>query len=471
MINSKKKVLYIVHAHPAFSRGGGELAAYYLYQAMKSYSGYKPYLLARISDPSCRFQHPGSRLLNWEKDDATHLLISNGCNYDYFYQTKIDSMLAEADLYSEVGKFLLALNPEIVHFQHYIHMGVDLISYVRSLLPNARIVLTLHEFGAICAHDGSMLKTDGQLCYRASPLECSHCFPLRKPSEFFLRERLIKSNFAAVNRFYAPSMFLKERYVDWGIDPERIIVIDHGRPIWVREKRVPRLSGQPFRAAFFGQMVFHKGWDVFLKAAEEYAQLKSKANGEQIPDVRFSLYGTRQLSDELTGRLNRLIESTRSVLYDHGPYDMQSMQYLLSRLHCIVVPSVWWENSPLVIQEAFMSGLPVICSNIGGMAEKVMDRVNGLHFAVGDHFDLLDRILELAESAELCNRLAQAIPQIKSDRDIAGEISFLYDELLEEPGNLAADRRNRASSVLNCSTVSRSRSNRGNHHGVQRHEK
>jgi glycosyltransferase involved in cell wall biosynthesis len=50
----------------------------------------------------------------------------------------------------------------------------------------------------------------------------------------------------------------------------------------------------------------------------------------------------------------------------------------------VVVPSIWWENSPLVIQEAFCHRRPVICSNIGGMAEKVDDRVNGLHFAVGD---------------------------------------------------------------------------------------
>jgi hypothetical protein len=50
----------------------------------------------------------------------------------------------------------------------------------------------------------------------------------------------------------------------------------------------------------------------------------------------------------------------------------------------VVVPSVWWENSPLVIQEAFQRGRPVICSDIGGMAEKVADGVDGLHFRAGD---------------------------------------------------------------------------------------
>jgi glycosyltransferase involved in cell wall biosynthesis len=77
-----------------------------------------------------------------------------------------------------------------------------------------------------------------------------------------------------------------------------------------------------------------------------------------------------------------------------------------------------------------MAGIPVICSNIGGMAEKVTDRVNGLHFRVGDHFDLLDRILELADSPELYESLVQGIPSIYSDRDMADDLQVLYGELI-----------------------------------------
>ncbi len=435
MTDLEKKVLYIAHAHPAFSRGGGELAAYYLYQAMKLHGHYRPFLLARFADPSCQVQHPGSRLLGWEKDAATQLLVSNSSNYDYFYHTKLDAKLAEADMYADVREFLLALKPDVVHFQHFMHMGVDLISYVKKLLPEARVLLTLHEYGAICAHDGSMLKTDRrQLCRRASTLDCCRCFPRRKPREFFLRERLIKSNFSAVDLFHAPSEFLKERYVEWGVAPERIVVMDHGRPAWAATKRsAGPAAGQPFRVAFFGQMVFHKGWDVFLQAAGEYARLRSQTapGGHDLPELHFSLHGNRHLPEELCGRLDALLEATRSVVHDHGPYEMDGMQDLLSRVDCVVVPSIWWENSPLVIQEAFMAGLPVICSNIGGMAEKVQDRVNGLHFAVGDHFDLLDRILELAGSAELYRRLVQGIPEILPDREMAQRFNSIYDGLLQ----------------------------------------
>ena len=75
-----------------------------------------------------------------------------------------------------------------------------------------------------------------------------------------------------------------------------------------------------------------------------------------------------------------------------GRYDHQRSAALMRNIDWVIVPSIWWENSPLVIQEAFMYGRPVICSDIGGMAEKVRDGVDGLHFRAGDAQDLADTI-------------------------------------------------------------------------------
>jgi glycosyltransferase involved in cell wall biosynthesis len=405
-----------------------------MYQSMKGHPEYEPYFLARMEDPSYQLGHPGSRLMASDKDDHTHFLISNGANYDYFFQSKIDAGLHEADLFQAFREFLLALRPDVVHFHHYIHMGIDLYSFVKRLLPNVRILMTLHEFGAICAHDGSMIKTDKkQLCHEASIADCCRCFPQRSPGQFFLREKLFKSNFAVVDRFLAPSRFLQSRYIDWGIEPERISFMDYGRPQWTRRKRPARQKGQPLRVAFFGQIVYHKGWDVFLKAAVEYLRLRKQAASRQsgYPEIQFSMHGTRNwLSPELSDRLDSLIGQAGEALYVHGPYDPKHMQDLMENIDCIVVPSIWWENAPLVIQEAFMAGLPVLCSNIGGMAEKVTNRVNGLHFRVGDHFDLLERIVELAESPELYSRLVEGIPSIYSDHEMSADLNTIYNDLI-----------------------------------------
>lgn len=62
-----------------------------------------------------------------------------------------------------------------------------------------------------------------------------------------------------------------------------------------------------------------------------------------------------------------------------GPYQPHEIASRMANIDWVVVPSVWWENSPMVIQEAFVYGRPLLVSNIGGMAEKVVDGVNGLH--------------------------------------------------------------------------------------------
>ena len=85
-----------------------------------------------------------------------------------------------------------------------------------------------------------------------------------------------------------------------------------------------------------------------------------------------------------------VVEALRRYLSGHS-VELQEKQ-IMADVEWVVVPSIWWENSPLVIQEAFAHGRPVICSDIGGMAEKVADGVSGLHFRVNDPVSLADTI-------------------------------------------------------------------------------
>jgi glycosyltransferase involved in cell wall biosynthesis len=75
----------------------------------------------------------------------------------------------------------------------------------------------------------------------------------------------------------------------------------------------------------------------------------------------------------------------------------------------VIVPSIWWENSPVVIQEAFSCGKPVICSNIGGMAEKVRDGIDGLHFEAGRPQHLARLLANLAKRPEILDQIARTV--------------------------------------------------------------
>ena len=103
----------------------------------------------------------------------------------------------------------------------------------------------------------------------------------------------------------------------------------------------------------------------------------------------------------------------------------------MAEVDWVVVPSRWWENSPLVIQEAFLHSRPVICSDIGGMAEKVTDRVNGLHFGVGDPPSLRrDDPRGPSSTPGLWERLQAGIPEIFTMERPHRQPAQIYDELI-----------------------------------------
>jgi glycosyltransferase involved in cell wall biosynthesis len=101
-----------------------------------------------------------------------------------------------------------------------------------------------------------------------------------------------------------------------------------------------------------------------------------------------------------------------------GPYNAASVYRLMGDCDYVMVPSRWWENSPVVIQEAYAVSAPVLCSGIGGMAEKVPHGVSGLHFKLGDAQDLV-RALKSAADPVMLTRLRAGIPPVASAGDMA----------------------------------------------------
>jgi glycosyltransferase involved in cell wall biosynthesis len=96
----------------------------------------------------------------------------------------------------------------------------------------------------------------------------------------------------------------------------------------------------------------------------------------------------------------------------------------------VIVPSIWWENSPVVIQEALQAGRPVICSNIGGMAEKVRPGLDGLHFAAGQPRSLARLLQSIANRPEMLDEIAATIRPPWTAEDALRAHLDLYHSLL-----------------------------------------
>jgi glycosyltransferase involved in cell wall biosynthesis len=421
MPESRPKVLYILHNHPELHPGGSETYAAELYEAMREAGEFEPLLVARVgSDETIRRTlHPGAPFSMLNRDPNQYLVLVENQWLDLFYMTARDKTLYTRYF----ADFLRAHKPDVVHFQHTLFIGYDLISLTRQVLPESPIVYTLQEYLPICHRDGQLVRTVGEeLCLEASPQRCHECFPDIPEEDFVLKRNFIKSNFAHVDLFLAPSHFLRDRYVDWGIEPERIRFEDYGRlPV----QRVPDDDQERLRTrlGFFGQLTPFKGADILLEAM--------RLLREERPDVHLWLHGANveRFPPAYQQRFWSLLEQTDNVTFG-GSYTHDRLPELMAEVDWVVVPSRWWENSPLVIQEAFLHRRPVICSGIGGMAEKVADGVNGLHFEVGDPKSLAAAITRAVTTPGLWAKLRAGIHAVYPMDEHVANLTALYRELL-----------------------------------------
>ena len=386
------KAMVIAHAHPDFSVGGGEIAAYNLFLTLRARSGHdNAIFLARSDSPSqphgsIMLRRPGEYL--WRQDIS-----------DWF-------RLRTQNLNSLMGafrEFLKTERPNVVLLHHYVHIGVDVLREIKLTLPDCILIVTLHEYAAICHRNGQMVKNGTKkLCYRETLEDCSRCFPERSPQDFWLRKHYIQKHFEYADAFVSPSEFLRRRYIEWGIPAEHIVVIENGQPPSLAPNSGPLGARLKTRFGFFGQITEYKGVEILLQAIHLLTnEIRAK--------TMFEIHGANL---ESQGQwFQDLIETLRKPLIIEGslrwvgPYEPTELAQRMSKVDWVIVPSIWWENSPLVIQEAFANGKPVICAGIGGMAEKVRDGGDGLHFEVRNPLDLAETLVRAVCEPQLLQKL------------------------------------------------------------------
>jgi glycosyltransferase involved in cell wall biosynthesis len=399
--------------------GGTEVFSYNLFRALTADGRVRPLFLACVTGLH-RSDRGLSRLQGTGSGLADEMLIRVG-RFDRLMLSPLDRAPFDAAL-SDV---LLQFQPDVVHFHHFSQVGIDALLLVRRLLPKARIVVTLHDFHAICANDGLMVTTEQrELCHAASPDACSRCFPDIAPSRFAARAFFIQSMLALVDRFLAPSEAIRERFVAWGLPPERIELMANA----VSLRELPgRPTGytveEPTTFAYFGNLAPHKGIIGLLKAVRRLAE-------EGVP-CRLNIHGGMQFqAGSFAQAFTEALERAGSTVVWQGRYRQEEMASLLAATDWVVVPSTWWENAPLVILEAFAAKCPVICSNVGGMAELVRDGVNGLHARVGDDRDLARVMRRAVVDTGLRQRLSEGLPHVQDMPTAARRHIALYQSLL-----------------------------------------
>jgi glycosyltransferase involved in cell wall biosynthesis len=339
---------------------------------------------------------------------------------------------------------LADLRPDVVHVQHLMLLSMGIVEAARR--AGARVVLTLQDFWLWCARMGQLLTSDGAICSGPQPGKCARCladFPYtqkrgarhafrgielmrrafgvdlsplvekvrgwrpllerRRPrprgaplpeGDLELRARRSAGLVEAVDHFVAPSRLLRERAIEWGVPAAKIALLRYG--VDLPPKRSPRRYAPDGRVrfAFLGTPAPHKGVHVLLDAFRA-AGLKS---------AQLSIWGSSSADPNYFADLRRRAQGL-AVRFP-GAIPNAQVPAALEQTDALVVPSLWLENWPVVVQEARLMRVPVIASRIGGLAEGVRHGVDGLLFEPGDAVGLAAALRRIAREPRLLARFA-----------------------------------------------------------------
>ena len=272
-----------------------------------------------------------------------------------------------AEFATELERF----QPDVIHVHNTFPMISPAIYWVAAKY-HIPVVQTLHNFRLLCPQ--AMFLREGKVCEA-----CMGAIPWRGVVHGCYRNSKVQSAVLAgmvslhrllgtwqhkVTRYIALNEFCRQKFINGGLPAARVVIkanfVDFPRPAVTQRADF----------LFVGRLSAEKGVDVLAQAARQ-------------TQVQIHVAGT--------GPEQRQLEQISNVQL-LGALSTDDVRRRMSDSLALVLPSVWYENFPRTLVEAFGCGLPVIASRLGALAELVEDGVTGLLFNPGDAEDLADKL-------------------------------------------------------------------------------
>ena len=317
---------------------------------------------------------------------------------------------------------LKKLQPNIAHIGHLNHLSTGLVDVLN--LFKIPIVYTLHDFWLMCPRGQFLTRSIGnpegnfQLCTHQNDRKCAtDCYKVYfsgikeneasdiEQWESWVHHRMkeVKRIVSKIDLFIAPSKYLENRFVqDFCIPKEKIIYLDYGFPTQYLLPTQKISANEPYTFGYIGTHIPAKGVNLLIEAFKRLEQ----------PAI-LKIFGRE--NGQSTKALRVMASSSKNKIEFLGEYINQNLvNDVFSKVDCIVVPSIWGENSPLVIHEAQACKIPVITADFGGMKEYVAHKVNGLLF-------------KHREVESLAEQLNFAVSNPEKMKNL-GKVGYLYSE-------------------------------------------
>jgi len=307
--------------------------------------------------------------------------------------------------------------PDIVH----VHNVFPLLSpsvYTACRSRGIPIIQTVHNYRFICPA-GTMYRA-GRICeecatqgtHAAVAHRCVHkSFVISLQYARAIAHARRPAGFLhAIDRYIALNQFGRRMLVAAGVEESRIDVLSNYAVEIAKRRSLPKGD----YVLYLGRLAQEKGLELLLEAAAE------------LPDISFVIAGDGPYTPDTQHHTN---------VQWVGRISGERKRQLVASAQALVIPSVWYENNPMVVIEALSQGTPIIASSIGGLPEMFENGQSGYLFAPGDKVDLI-RCITRTMGADTGDRLAEAALEYAqthySAQDHLAKLEKIYQKTLHD---------------------------------------
>ncbi|MDZ7361452.1 MAG: glycosyltransferase [candidate division KSB1 bacterium] len=370
-------------------------------------------------------QHPDNFPSEWADHFVSNIEFNGHSARQKLAQAPkiISRVLYSPEAKAAITKLIERFKPDIAHLHMIDHQLSPSILHAleRYGIP---VLQTCHQYKLVCPSYRLLVMRENRLCEKCVTGHFYHAMLERCHKNSAAASALIAFEsylhkwmkvYDLIRLFHVPSRFLGGKLRESGISAERI---------WHQFYTI-KLEDYPFSDIFedyfvyYGRLSEEKGILTLLRAMPNVSRSKLVIIGE----------GPQRAELE-----NFVAAHKLSNVVFAGSKSGRELTRLVSRARFVVVPSEWYDNSPLVIYESFSMGRPVIATTLGGMPELIEDGVNGRLFAPKDASGLSRIINEMLDAGESHRRAMGRAARATAEREFDPEVH--YQKIYEVYKNL-----------------------------------
>lgn len=322
------------------------------------------------------------------KETKDTLVVGTPRNFLFHY---FSGKIFNFRVYFELKKFIDKTKPDVIHIHNNYLAPFSVLLAVRG----HKVIQTVHDYMILCPHGWMVKKNTLQVCQGNIGAKCfkNNCLSLHNLFISYLPFKLrIIATKRVVGKFISPSKKLKEYLETFGFQNAQHL------PYFLTVKSFKfdaelKMYGN---ILYIGRLAKEKGISDLIKALPKITS--------EVSQAHLTIVGDGPQKKYLTSLVKKLGVTDKVNFVGKVPYEKVKEYY--RKTNVVVMPSVWVDNSPNVVYEAFSAGRPVIASNRGGMSDFVKDGKTGFIFESGNVKQLAEKIIKVLKNEDLFKKLS-----------------------------------------------------------------